>query len=86
MERRLRLKRSQPQAGLEPRTARSIGQRVTYCAIGAPRAPVAQSVKRWPTDLAYRVRSPFEVNFLNRKRSSIAQSLLLSTSHRPDMT
>ena len=49
-------------------------------------APVAQWVKRWPTDLADRVQSPLRRNLLNRKRSSIAHSLSLSASHRPDMT
>ena len=49
-------------------------------------APVAQWVKRWPTDLADRVRSSLEGNLLNRKRSSIAHSLSLSSKHRPDMT
>ena len=35
MEPRSRLKRS-PQAGLKPGTAKSVGQRLTYCATGAP--------------------------------------------------
>ena len=49
-------------------------------------APVTQWVKRWPTDLADRVRSPLEAKSSHRKRSSIAHSLSLSTSHCPDMT
>ena len=48
------------------------------------RAPVAQWVKRWPTDLADRVRSSLEVKS-QLKRSSIAYSLSLSSEHRPDM-
>ena len=42
-------------------------------------APVAQWIKRRPTDLADPV-------LLNRKRSSIVHSLSLSTSHHPDKT
>ena len=49
-------------------------------------APVAKGVKRWPTDLADRVRSRSRRNLLDRKRSSIAHIILLSTSHRLDMT
>ena len=58
-------------------------------------APVAQWVKRWPTDLAVPSSIPTrgekktkerKKNLLNRKRGSIAHSLSLSTSHRPDMT
>ena len=49
-------------------------------------APVAQWVKRWPTDLADGVRSSLEVKILDRKRSSIAHSLSFSSEHRPDMT
>ena len=37
MEPRLRLEMSLPRAGLEPRTAQSIGQGLTYCATGALR-------------------------------------------------
>ena len=37
MELRLRLKRSPPQAGIEPGTARSVGQRLTHWATRAPR-------------------------------------------------
>ena len=37
MEPRLRLERSPPRAGLEPRTVQSIGQGLTYCATGALR-------------------------------------------------
>ena len=48
-------------------------------------APVAQWVKRRPTDLADRVRSRSRRNLLNRKRSSVAHSLSLSTSRRPDI-
>ena len=49
-------------------------------------APVAQWVKRWPIDLADRVRSSPEVKSFNRKRSFIAHSLSLSSEHRPDIT
>ena len=49
-------------------------------------ALVAQSVKRWPTDLALSGSNPAEGNIFNRKRCSIAHSLSLSNSHRPDMT
>ena len=48
-------------------------------------APVAQWVKRWPTDLAVPSSIPTR-GLLNRKWGSIAHSLSLSTSHRPDMT
>ena len=48
------------------------------------RVPVAHWVKRWPTDLENRGRSPLEA--LNRRRSSLAHSLSSSTSHRPDIT
>ena len=49
--------------------------------------PLAQWVKRWTTDLAV----PTSIllsrrNHLNRKPGSIAHSLSLSTSNRPDMT
>ena len=37
MEPRLRSKRSPPQAGIEPGTARSVGQRLTHYATGVPR-------------------------------------------------
>ena len=47
-------------------------------------APVAQWVKRWPTDLADIVRSSLEVK--SSQRSSTAHSLSLSFEHRPDMT
>ena len=47
-------------------------------------APVVQWVKRWPTDLADRLRPPFEAKF--SQPGSIAHRLSLSTSHRPDMT
>ena len=36
MEPCLRLKRSQPQVGIEPGAARSVGQRLTHSATGAP--------------------------------------------------
>ena len=36
MEPRLRLKRFPPQAGIEPGTARSVGQRFTHLGTGAP--------------------------------------------------
>ena len=36
MESRLRLARYPPRAGLEPGTASSVGQRLTYCATRAP--------------------------------------------------
>ena len=49
-------------------------------------APVAQWVKRWPADLADRVRSSLEVKSSQPKRSSIAHSLSLSSEHRSDMT
>ena len=50
-------------------------------------APVAQWVKRWPTDLAVVSSSPARgEDLFNRKRSSIAHSLSLSSAHRPDMT
>ena len=45
-----------------------------------------QWVKRWPTDLADRVRSLLEAKSSQRKGSSIAHSLSLSTSRHPDMT
>ena len=59
-------------------------------ATGAPiyrGTPIAQWVKRWPTDLAVpgSVLPKAEI-FYNRKRSSIAHSLSLSSVHRPDMT
>ena len=44
-------------------------------------ALVAQWVKRWPEFYPRSRRNP-----LNRKWSSIAHCLSLSTSHRPDMT
>ena len=44
-------------------------------------APVAQWVKRWPTDLADRVRAS-----LTCTRSSIAHSLSIASKHHPDMT
>ena len=50
-------------------------------------APVAQWVKRWPTDLAVVSSSPARgEDLFNRKRGSIAHSLSLSSDHRPDMT
>ena len=50
-------------------------------------APVAQWVKRWPTDLAVVSSSPARgEDLFNRKRGSIAHSLSLSSAHRPDMT
>ena len=49
--------------------------------------PVAQWVKHWPTDLATVSSSPARGEGLyNRKRVSTANSLLLSSAHRPDMT
>ena len=45
-----------------------------------------QWVKRWPTDLPDEFDPRSRKNLLNRKRSSIAHSFSLSTSHRPDMT
>ena len=48
-------------------------------------APVAQWIKRWPTDLAVPGSIPTR-GFLDRKRGSIAHSLSLSSAHRPDMT
>ena len=48
-------------------------------------APVAQWVKRWPTDLA-EFNPHSRRNLLIRKRSSIAHSLSLSSKHRPDIT
>ena len=36
IEHRLRLKNSSPQAGIEPRTARSVGKRLTLRATGTP--------------------------------------------------
>ena len=42
--------------------------------------PVAQWVKRWPTDLALEAKSS------HRKRGSIAHSISLSSAHCPDMT
>ena len=50
-------------------------------------APVAQWVKRWPTDLAVVSSSPaWGEDLFSRKRVSIAHSLSLSSAHRPDMT
>ena len=51
-------------------------------------APVAQWAKRWPIDLVVPSSSPARGEFFNRKRGSIAQSLLrvFSSAHRPDMT
>ena len=50
-------------------------------------APVAQWVKRWPTDLAVVSYSPARgEDLFNRKQGSIAHSLSLSSAHRPDMT
>ena len=57
-----------------------------YILIFKTRGPVAQWVKRWPTDLADLVDPRCWRNLLNRKRSSTAHSLPLSISHRPDMT
>ena len=50
-------------------------------------APVAQWVKRWPTDVAVPGSIPaLSVNLSNRKRGSIAHSFSLSSYHRPDIT
>ena len=49
-------------------------------------APVAQWVKPWPTDLVVPSLTRLEANLLNCKRGSIAHSLPLSSTHRPDMT
>ena len=50
-------------------------------------APVAQWVKRWPTDLAVVSSSPARgEDLFSCKRGSIAHSLSLSSAHRPDMT
>ena len=48
-------------------------------------APVAQWVKRWLADLAVPSLRPIRSR-ISRNRGSIAHSLSLSTSHRPDMT
>ena len=46
------------------------------------RAPVAQWVKRWPTDLAVPDSSPaIGENLPNRKRGSIAHGLSLTSYH-----
>ena len=51
------------------------------------RAPAAQWVKRWPTDLAVPSSSPARgEDLFDHKRGSIAHSLSLSPTHRPDMT
>ena len=47
---------------------------------------MAQWVKRWTTDLAVPSSIPTRGEIFNRKPGSIAHSLSLSTSHRPDMT
>ena len=49
-------------------------------------APVAQWVNHWPTDIADRVRSLLEAKSSQPETGSIAHSLSLSTTHRPDMT
>ena len=49
--------------------------------------PIAQWVKRWPTDLAVPSSSPAQGEIVSTIiRGSIAQSLSLSSAHRPDMT
>ena len=50
------------------------------------RSPRAQWVKRWPTYLADRVRSPLKANLINRKRSSSAHSFPLLIFRRLKMT
>ena len=52
------------------------------CSFGVGGAPVAQWVKRWPTDFKPRSRR----NLLNCKRGYNAHSLSLSSVHCPDMT
>ena len=47
MEPRLRVKRSSPQAGLELTTARSVGQRLTHRATGAPPDAEVQHISVW---------------------------------------
>ena len=50
-------------------------------------SPVAQWVKHWPSDPSVPRSIPARGEiFSTVKRGSIAQSLSLSTSHRPDMT
>ena len=50
-------------------------------------APVAQWVKRWSTDLAVPSLSPARGEiFSTVNGKSISNSLLLASSHRPDMT
>ena len=50
-------------------------------------ASIAQCVKRWPAELVALSLSPSSGrHLLNPKWGSIAQSLSLSPTHRPDMT
>ena len=50
-------------------------------------APVAQWVQRWPTDLVVMSSSPaLGEDLFSRERGSIAHSLSLLSTHRPDMT
>ena len=58
-----------------------------YLSLRNEGAPVAQWVKRWPTDLAVVISSPAKgEDLFNCKRSFVAHSLSLSSAHRPDMT
>ena len=50
-EPRLRLKRSSPQIGLEPRTARSIGQRLSYRLAGLLREEKGTNIDIFNTDI-----------------------------------
>ena len=50
------------------------------------RAPVAQWVKCWPTDLAVLSLSPLEAKFYQLQMGFIAHILPLSSAHCPDMT
>ena len=49
-------------------------------------SPVAQWVKRWPTDLAVPGWSLARGGFFSTVTGSIAHRLSLSFAHRPDMT
>ena len=58
--------------------SRSLGSPVGYAHRVGLELGAARSVSR--------VRAPLRRNLVDRKRDSTAHNLLLSTSHRPDMT